>query len=161
MAAIVQKRWDPTRLNASLKNATLASFKVAHADAQARRHNTSRSSVKLKINSEVQADLVPQGLQGVFEQGREGGYEINPSGATGIRRSRSKGVTSFRVRAGTGDKFALKFTGGDGGFAAYAVGGPMRSYPAMGPAAKDWARKGYQTVAKGTLAAQGFGSVRL
>jgi hypothetical protein len=160
MAAIVQKQWNPTRLNASIRTATLASFKAAQADAKVRRHNKSKSDVGLKIISDVQADLIPRGLQGLFEQGGKNSYEINPSGVTGIRRSRKSvgGVktTTFGVKAGTGDKFALKFVGGDGGFAAHVIRPPMHAFPAMGPAGQDWARTGYQQIAKRTLAAQGF-----
>lgn len=156
--AQVITKFNPTRLNAAIARANAASFRVAQADALARRHNTSKSGVKLRVNSTTQADLVPTGLQSTFEQGRQGGYEINPSGQVGIRRSfsRTQGST-YKVRAKAGgDKFALKFVGGDGKFAAYAVGGPMRPYPAMKPAASDWARKGYQVTARQTLAASGF-----
>jgi hypothetical protein len=67
----------------------------------------------------------------MFERGRRGGYEIDPVGAA---------VMPI----------------GDGRFAARVTGGPMRSYPAMGPAARDWALGGYQNVARRTLASSGF-----
>jgi hypothetical protein len=124
--------WDTTRLNGAIKAATLSSFKVAQEDARARRHNKSRSDIELHITSENQAELVPKGLQSVFEQGRAGGYEIAPK------------------------KFALKFTAGDGGFAASAVGGPMPPFPAMGPAGQDWSRAGFQSTARRFLAGAGF-----
>lgn len=151
-------RWDPSRLNAAIARGNRASFKVAHADALARRHNKSKSGVRLIEQSSTTAILKATGLQTVFESGRQGGYEINPGAITGVRRSYSRktGTSSYRSRAGRGDKTALKFTGGDGGFAAYAIGGPMRPYPAMGPAASDWARGGAQATMRTSLAAGGF-----
>lgn len=155
----------PQRLNDGIKKATLASFKVAHKDAQARRHNTSKSDVRLRVDSTKEATLLPKGLQGVFEVGREGGYPEYPGGVIGIRRSgRSgsriglgrKGIRTGGV-TGTGARALLITSGSLGGqFFAHIEGGPMRPYPAMGPAARDWARGGYQATAKAILAAEGF-----
>lgn len=154
----VVTRWDPSRLNRAITGAFPKSVKVAQVDATRRLHNHSKSSVGARITNSTNAVLYGKGLTSVFEGGRQGGYEINPSGATGIRRSYSRktSTATYKSRAGSGDKFALKFVGGDGGFAAYAIGGSMQAYPAMGPAGQDWARRGYQTVARAELRSKGF-----
>lgn len=74
--------------------------------------------------------LSATGLGGVFEQGRHGGYPIAPKNA-----------------------LALKI---GSGFAASAVGGPMAPKPYIGPAALRWANGGFQSVARASLATQGF-----
>lgn len=150
--------WNPTRLNSSIKSVFPKSVLLARVEAKSRLHNKSKSDVKSRVTSSSSALLIGTGLAATFEKGREGGYEINPSGQAGVRRSfsRKTGSVSFKSRAGKGDKFALKFVGGDGRFAAYAVGGDMRPYPAMGPAAQDWARVIYPRTAQAILATAGF-----
>ena len=148
--------FDPTRLTAAVKNANVASFQLAKTDAQARRHNKSRSDVALKVISPEHGQLQPRGLQGVFEKGREGGYPINPGAITGLRKSRAGGTTTYRVRAGSGNATVLAGPMLDHPL-PYTTGGPMRAYPAMQPAAVDWARKGYSATSKRVLLAQGFG----
>jgi hypothetical protein len=155
--------FDPTRLIAAEKNGNVASFKVAQVDAQRRRHNQSKSDVGLKVLTTEHAQLQPRGLQGVFEAGREAGYPINAGGDTGLRRSRVKGTTVYRVRAGSGGGVYLGFNntpGTDSGTGVRygpVLGGKMRKYPAMQPAGVDWARRGYAATQRRVLAAQGFG----
>lgn len=158
MAAITTFRMDASRLNASIKSAFPKSVTLARADAQQRLHNQSKSGVRSKVVDDGRAMLIGTGLAATFEHGRQGGYEINPGAITGIRRSfsRKTGTATYKARAGSGDKVALKFTGGDGGFAAHAIGGDMKAYPALAPASVDWVQRIYPQVAKASLSAAGF-----
>lgn len=132
MTTLVRTYWHPERLNAAIAAAFPSAAKAAQDDAKARLHEKQRSDVGLRVTSANTAQLQPQGLASLFEHGRRPGYAIVPKEAQ-----------------------ALKI--GTQGFAARAVGGPMRSYPALGPAARDWALGGYQGVARRILGAAGFG----
>lgn len=154
---------DPSALNASIKSAFPKSVTLAKASAIARLHNKSKSGVRSRVVSSTQGMLIGTGLATTFEHGRQGGYEINAGGDTGVRRSfsRKTGEASFSVRAGRGGGLFLGFNS-NGGSSGTGVrygpvkGGPMRPYPAMGPASEDWARKIYPQVAKAALATAGF-----
>lgn len=133
MTTAIRTFWRPEPLTAAIYSAFPPSVQVTVADANARLHEKQRSSWKAKQVSPGTAVLEPEGLASVFERGRRGGYKILPTGK------------------------ALKFGAGEGAvFAAHAVGGPMRSYPAAGPAARDWALGGFHAVARGRLAQAGF-----
>ncbi len=160
--ATVTNKWSDDRLKRSVVTATKASFKATQLDAKARRHNTSKSDVALKVVTPTHGQLIPKGLQGVFEKGREAGYPINAGGGLGLRKSRVKGVTTYKVRAGSGGGVYLGFNNtpgtdqGTGVRYGPVLGGKMGKYPAMGPAGEDWARAGYVQVSRKILAAQGY-----
>lgn len=155
--------FDPTRLTAAVKNANVATFKAANVDARARRHNTSKSDVGLKVVTTEHGQLIPKGLQAVFELGREGGYPINAGGGLGLRKSRVQGITTYKVRSGSGGGVFLGFNNVPGTDSGTGVrygpveGGRMGKYPAEVPAAVDWSRKTYHVVSRKVLLAQGFG----
>jgi hypothetical protein len=123
-------RWDPSRLNAAIARGNLVSFKVAHEDALARRKAKTKTGIDLDISSSNVATMEPRGLQAMFEKGRRGGYAVSAGGKP--------------------------MPIGGGKFASAVTGGPMRAYPAMGPASQTWARGGYNTVARKNLQASGF-----
>lgn len=153
---ISQVVFAPQRLTATIRAANVAAFNATKIDALARRHNKSKSGVRLKVHPDAKsADLLPTGLQGMFEQGRPEGYPIFPGGAEGVRKSRAGGTTNYVVREGRGTALALA-----GPFLSHplwsAVGGKMDAYPAMQPAARDFATRGYQTTSRKVLTSQGF-----
>ena len=134
MASSVMVRFDPARLNAAVARGNRASFIVAHQDALERRKAKSKTGIDLDTVTSNTAVMKPTGLQSVFERGREGGYPILPKGQVLVIRS---GPAAGRV-------------------VSVVEGGPMRAYPAMGPASQTWARGGYNTVARANLSASGF-----
>lgn len=151
--------WNPSRLNAGLSAAFRTSAVVAAADATT--HNPARRIIGVKgpVLKGTTATIVGTGLARVFEHGRKGGYPILPGGAVGPRKSKVQGVYSYKTRSkrgGTGT--ALHFRG-TGGFAAYAIGGPMRAQPFLAPAAARWASIYYQQAARGALASFTAGSL--
>ena len=168
MPALTSFTWNPAGLNRAL----LAAYRPSVYQARNLAVQTSPSSkagatVK-RLNSAslstARADLVPTGLGFVFESGREGGYPIAPGGVKGFRKS-SKGTTvfnatgrtySYRSKRGGGAK-ALRFSKGDGGYAAYSIGGPMKAEPYVKPAGTVWARTLFPAQARRTLASSGFG----
>jgi hypothetical protein len=117
--------WAPERLNAAIERAYLESLLRAEADAKANSPDPDKAGVRLEGNT-----LVPSGLGTVFEEGRQGGYEIKPKGQ------------------------ALKLSSGQ--FAAAVRGGAMAPKPFIHPAAVRWANGGFQSTARATLASQGF-----
>jgi hypothetical protein len=117
--------WAPERLTAAIERAYLESLVRAEADAKAHSPDPDKAGVRLEGNT-----LVPSGLGTVFEEGRQGGYEIKPKGQ------------------------ALKLPGGQ--FAAVVRGGAMAPKPFIHPAAARWANGGFQSTARATLASQGF-----
>ena len=118
--------WAPERLNAAIERAYLESLVRAEADAKANSPDPDKAGVRLEGNA-----LVPSGLGTVFEEGRQGGYDIAPKNAQ-----------------------ALKLPGGT--FAAFVKGGAMAPKPFIHPAASRWANGGFQSTARATLASQGF-----
>jgi hypothetical protein len=118
--------WAPERLNAAIERAYLESLVRAEADAKAHSPDPDKAGVRLEGNA-----LVPTGLGTVFEEGRQGGYEIKPKSAQ-----------------------ALKLPGGI--FAEVVRGGAMAPKPFIHPAATRWANGGFQSTAKASLAASGF-----
>jgi hypothetical protein len=128
-------RWDPSRLNAAIARGNRVSFEVAHRDALARRKAKTKTGIDLDTVSSSVAVMKPTGLQATFERGREGGYEVLPKKGTVL--TITSGPLAGRV-------------------VRSVTGGPMRPYPAMGPASQTWARGGYNTVQKQNLAASGF-----
>lgn len=166
MATAIEFKWNDSRLTRALETGAKTSFAVAVADAQARQHNRSKSGIRLKVHSAVQADLIGTGLQGLFEQGRKGGYPVYAGGVVGVRRSgRAGSRVGFGRKAllssgvgGTGARALIVTSGSLGGqFFSHVEPGPMRAYPAMKPAAQDWARRGYAATSQRVLMAQGFG----
>lgn len=154
-ANVVRNQWHTQRLEAAIVTGTKASWASALADAKGRRHNTSRSDVTLKPLGATHAQLRPKGLMGVFELGRHGGYPITPGGIEGLRKSRIQGVTTYRVRGGTGSATALSGPFLDHPL-LYTTGGKMGRYPAIRPAADDWRKYHYPRVTARVLRAQGF-----
>ena len=118
-------QWFPERLNAAIAEAYKASLAVALEDANATSPDPDKAGAKLVGNA-----LAPTGLGTVFEQGRQGGYDIAPTHAQALK-------------IGTG-------------FAAFATGGSMAPKPYLGPAAQRWATEGFQATARARLAASGF-----
>lgn len=155
--AALKTWWNPAHLNAAIVSAFPQSVAIAVADAKRNAHPSDKAGATGKVTSPTTAYMKPTGLGFVFEQGRRGGYEINPGLVLGLRSSRRRGRTSYTVRFGRTQTQALKFTQGDGGFAARVIGGAMTARPYVGPAAERWARGGYQVVAKRALATKGFG----
>lgn len=158
MVASVSVTWNPSAVNSGLARAFKASAVVATADAVKNNPSKSKIGVKGPIVRGGTATIVGTGLAATFEEGRTGGYPILPGGALGPRKTKTKGsytYTTKRKRGGTGG--ALKFTGGDGKFAAYAIGGPMKAQPFLHPAAARWATIYYAQAAKGFLASLGAG----
>lgn len=100
--------------------------------ALALRHERKNSSVTMTVAG-TGATLRPSGKLGhIFEYGRRGGYPINPK-----------------------SKKALAWGNGQF-FSASAVGGAMRPYPYVRPAAAWWASGGYNEVARAVLSAEGL-----
>jgi hypothetical protein len=118
--------WAPERLNAAILRAYEESLVRAAVDAKAHSPDPDKAGVELVGNT-----LKPTGLGTVFEQGRRGGYDIQPK-----------------------DKLAIKFP--DGSFATFAKGGAMAAKPYLGPAGVRWANGGFQSTARASLASQGF-----
>jgi hypothetical protein len=149
--------WNPAPLIGAAQGAFKASALAAQQYAKSTAP-THKAGAKVRVVSNSNAFLMPTGLGWVFEQGRQAGYSILPGGATGTRRSysRSSGAT-YKVRSKRGGSgSALKFTRGDGGFAASATGGAMAAEPYIRPAGVWWQTIGYRSVAIGRLAAAGF-----
>lgn len=170
MAANVVLKWSPARLDAALLTAFRRSLPVAKADAVSHSPAGKKAGAKVVgVNTgslaTARATLAPTGIGTVFEVGRHGGYPIVPGGAKGLRATSGKtfDVTdqfgrTYRARTKRGGTAkALKFTGGNGGFAAYAVGGAMRAEPYIKPAGARWVSTHYKAAARATLAANGFG----
>lgn len=156
MPAAVSISWNPSAVNSALARAFKASAVTAVADAVKGNPAPSKIGVRGPIVRGTSATIVGTGLAATFEEGREAGYPILPGGALGPRRGKSAGAYTYktrRKRGGSGG--ALRFTGGDGGFAAYAIGGPMKAQPFLHPAAARWATIYYQQAARGFLAAAG------
>lgn len=158
MPAAVSMTWNPGAVNSALAGAFKASAVMTAADAVRGNPAPSVVGVKGPIIRGASATIVGTGLAPVFEKGREGNYPILPGGAVGPRKSRVAGAYSYKTRAkrkGTGR--AIKFTGGDGGFAAYAIGGPMKAQPFLHPAAARWVAIYYKQAARSALVAVGAG----
>lgn len=150
MPGAMSVTWNPGRVNSALASAFKASTIVAATDAVKGNPAPSVVGVKGPIVQGASATIVGTGLAPVFEGGRKGGYPIVPGGAVGPRGSKTR-----TKRTGTGR--AIKFTGGDGGFAAYAIGGPMKAQPFLHPAAARWATLYYQQAARSALGILGAG----
>ena len=168
MPANVLVTWNPAALNSALLSAYRPSVYRARDYAKQTSPSSKAGATVKRLSatsiSTARADLVPTGLGFVFESGREGGYPIAPGGVKAFRKS-SRGTVTFNTTGRTyslrskrgGGAQALRFTRGDAGFAAYAIGGPMKAEPYVGPAGTVWARTIYPQLATGTLASRGFG----
>lgn len=169
MAAVTQVRWDPNPLNRALLGAFKPSVFRAKDYAKATSPSSKAGVTIKRLNATslqtAAADLVPTGLGWVFEKGRVGGYPIFPGGAAGFRKSRAKSASimfnstgrTYTYRKGRGSSGALKFSRGDGGFAAYAVGGKMKPDQYINPASSEWSRVIYPRQAASYLRSAGFG----
>lgn len=165
---VAQITWNTRPLDGALLSAFKPSVFQAKDYAKMHSPSSKAGAVAKRIVttdlSSARADLVPTGLGFVFEGGRQGGYPISPGGVKGFRKSKRGAVTfnttgraySYRSKRGGGAK-ALKFTRGDGGFAAYAVGGPMKAEPYIRPGAELWASQLYKNACRAILARRGFG----
>ncbi len=149
-------KFNPSRLNAQIAKGFRQSVYATGIDAKTHAPVPKAGAVAT-VRGSI-GYLRPTGLGIIYEKGRQGGYEINPGAISGVRSSfsRKTGSRSYKVKGGTGDKTALKFTGGDGGFAAYAIGGPMAARPYLRPAAARWANGGSQAAMRRALLSGGF-----
>ena len=129
MPTTVSVRWFPQRLNAAISTSFTVSLAKVAEDANA--HSWSKSGAVVRPTGENQAVLSPTGLGAIEEKGARP-HEIDVG---------SKGFLAFK----------------DGGFSSGPVQHPgMAAEPFLRPAAARWANGGYQSTARGVLAAGGF-----
>lgn len=166
--------WNTTRLDATLLAAFKRSLPAAQARAKATAPNSKSGAKTIGVSATslatARATLAPTGLGTIFEVGRQGGYPIVPGGVTGLRRTKAQSGSfnlsdqfgrNYRLRSKRGGSSkALKFSRGDGGFAAYALGGSMRAEPYIKPTGAWWVNGGFQAIARAQMTAGGFGSVK-
>ena len=130
MPAVTDVIWAPQKLQASLKSAFVSAVKDTQRVAQGL--NPAPSKIRVVIPrldpSSGQAVIMGRGsLAHIFEEGRQGGYPIQP----GLKVSKAG-----RLGGSKSGNIAIKFTHGDGGFYSGPgfLGGPMAAHPYMRPA---------------------------
>lgn len=156
----VKTVWDaPAILQAPLRGvfrlAAAACFKAM--DEASPEHDL--AGVRVVSMTETTATASGTGLASMFEHGRTGGYPINPKASAGFRNTFSKkfgmSFTKFRQpsasQAGGSGVGVLKFTRGDGGFAANALGGSEAPRPFMMPVAATFRPVFYEPLARAAI----------
>lgn len=122
--------WYPQRLSAAIAEAFRASLAEVAADAKAT-SPSSKAGAEVVQTGSTSAALRPTGLGPIFEEGARP-HEIDPH-------------------------HGLLYLSNLGAFVSGPVhhpGSPPKPY--IHPAAARWAAGGFQTVARGSLASQGF-----
>lgn len=158
MSIAVQTFWNSAGLQAATKSAfrtaAVATKEIAQANSRSKRV---ARSITVRFAGDTVAMMGSRHpLAHLFEKGAQP-HAIAPRN---LGRGRGTGRRSRRRRGATGSGRALRFEGGDGGFARGSVPHPgMKADPAISPAAAAFPAA-YNVAARLSLASAGFGAIR-